>query len=531
MAEKVDNLHDGIIGNLDVKIAEMHALIKAMASPNGSPWIGPSSRQGTDISLAETLTSEAQETTGPYKTVRPPAQAEEDSNSVVVTKAVDADFFPKPLSPRPDKSGTTSVAQGASAGLEGLGISNIPEPGSNLQTPELNGSEFSPGSTPDVSHKEKRWSDLIPANPYGLPSSPSTIDDAKASNSRNRWSAVSDELPTVHDPHALDSPQLLATRRPSSQYGLPSSMSPIGLGSPVTIDSRNGPPSSRESNLHSAAIRASNARRVPMDHSRTSSNSQNSLLSEYSVVPHNDSRRPSSPLMPADLSPKNLSPYSPGEANTFAPFGPRMPSDSIVIRSNTTSPALSFEVPGSRPPLHPRSTDESGLLSPDESFEEREASRKNPCSPSQHEQFRRAIFGDAAILCEAKATSVEYTVPDEEKNGDFRMEEATSSCTISVVTKRFKIPSTNKTRYITSIWALNDDRTVRLQQRLLDDEECIPYQVWGNLTKVVLRIPTELKFHGFTTFDKPVSIVKTHWINYLLEDEEGNQAAAPRQLS
>ena len=119
-------------------------------------------------------------------------------------------------------------------------------------------------------------------------------------------------------------------------------------------------------------------------------------------------------------------------------------------------------------------------------------------------------------------TSVEYTVPDEDKVGDWKIVEATSRCKISVVTKRFKLPHTDKTRYISSIWALSDDRKVRLQQRLLDDEEIIPYTVWGNTTKIVLRVPTELKYHGFTTLDKPVEIAKTGWVNYVFEDEHGD---------
>ena len=146
---------------------------------------------------------------------------------------------------------------------------------------------------------------------------------------------------------------------------------------------------------------------------------------------------------------------------------------------------------------------------------------RNPSSPSQHKQFQRSIFADAAILCQAKGSSVEYTVPDEDKPRDWKIVEATKKCKISVVTKRFKLPNTNKTRYISSIWALSDDRKVRLQQRLLDDEEIIPYTVWGNTTKIVLRVPTELKYHGFTTLDKPVEISKTNWVNYIFEDENG----------
>lgn len=59
---------------------------------------------------------------------------------------------------------------------------------------------------------------------------------------------------------------------------------------------------------------------------------------------------------------------------------------------------------------------------------------------------------------------MEYTQQVEDKPGEFEMIEASSSCKISIVTKRYRI-SENNTRYITSIWAMSDDRSVRLQQK------------------------------------------------------------------
>ncbi len=51
----------------------------------------------------------------------------------------------------------------------------------------------------------------------------------------------------------------------------------------------------------------------------------------------------------------------------------------------------------------------------------------------------------------------------------------------------------------------------------------IPYTVWGNKSKVVLRVPAELKFHDIDFNAKPKEIVKTSWINYVFEDERGSQ--------
>jgi hypothetical protein len=56
---------------------------------------------------------------------------------------------------------------------------------------------------------------------------------------------------------------------------------------------------------------------------------------------------------------------------------------------------------------------------------------------------------------------------------------------------------------------------------VLDGVEVIPYTVWGNEKKVVLRVPTELKFHDTIMDAKPVSVAKTSWINFNFESERG----------
>ena len=534
MAEKVDGIHNHIIGNIDVKIEEIHRIMTSMATPGSLPWIGPSSRQGTDISLTEILNTGTQSSLDLRKPVMAPAQAEEDLNSLVVTKSSDRECLPEPLSPRPSRRRASSDLQDTGNQLQGLGISHVDETGSNLQTPELNGSEFSPGSSPEMQiGRDTRWSDLIPANPYNLPQSPSTKNNTKADSGSTRWSAVSDELPTVPDPKLFDNPQLAAARRPSSQYGLPTALSPIDLGSPVKTDSRTResrtslrPPSPRDGSLHPADSSAMNRLRGPPLSDRESPDSESSLNSIHQYAANNRSRRPSSPLLPMNLSPSNLSPYVSGETTSFSHFAPTTPSDTIFATSNLISPTSPLEPSGPRPWLSFKSNNDSGLLSPNESFEEKQASRKNPSTPSQLEQFQRSIFTDAAILCQAIGSSVEYTIPDEGKPGDWKLVEATKRCKISVVTKRFKLPNTDKIRYISSIWALSDDRTVRLQQRLLDDEEIIPYTIWGNTTKIVLRVPTELKYHGFTTLDKPVEIAKTNWVNYIFGDESSTSTSS-----
>jgi len=139
--------------------------------------------------------------------------------------------------------------------------------------------------------------------------------------------------------------------------------------------------------------------------------------------------------------------------------------------------------------------------------------------------------------------SVDYI---QRNNSDESAEQQTSKvvqvmkdCTISIVTK-MRSNSVGRTRHVTSVWATSDDRTVRLQQQcgcqssptadygmltilaVDDDTEIIPYTVWGKTTSVVLRVPTELRYHDVDLLDKPLSTAKTSWVNYHFRDDQGS---------
>jgi len=54
-----------------------------------------------------------------------------------------------------------------------------------------------------------------------------------------------------------------------------------------------------------------------------------------------------------------------------------------------------------------------------------------------------------------------------------------------------------------------------------DGESVIPYTVWGNAKKVVLRGETELKFHDTTYEAIPNAVPRTTWVNFNFENEKG----------
>ena len=114
------------------------------------------------------------------------------------------------------------------------------------------------------------------------------------------------------------------------------------------------------------------------------------------------------------------------------------------------------------------------------------------------------------------------------------MEKACDACRICLVTKPQKLASGN-IRYSSSIWALSDDGEVRLEQKswfyetcwttgtdldaVPDDGEIVPYTVWDNHTKIVLRLKTELQYHDVSPDSRPMRKAETAWVNYVFADE------------
>ena len=48
----------------------------------------------------------------------------------------------------------------------------------------------------------------------------------------------------------------------------------------------------------------------------------------------------------------------------------------------------------------------------------------------------------------------------------------------------------------------------------------IPYTVWNNYSKVVLRLQSELVYHDTSPNAPPLRTIETNWINYVFADEE-----------
>ncbi|KAI9729948.1 MAG: hypothetical protein M1834_006145 [Cirrosporium novae-zelandiae] len=142
----------------------------------------------------------------------------------------------------------------------------------------------------------------------------------------------------------------------------------------------------------------------------------------------------------------------------------------------------------------------------------------NTTTDAEQSAFEKAVFMDTAILCEVTAKTVEYTQPDEDEPGGLKMVEAAGSSRVFISTNRQKL-SNGSVRFSTSIWTLSEDRKARVQQELGENQEIIPYTVWGNTEKVSIRVPTNLTFHDTVIDAKPLHIHSTSWVNYVFHNQ------------
>lgn len=140
------------------------------------------------------------------------------------------------------------------------------------------------------------------------------------------------------------------------------------------------------------------------------------------------------------------------------------------------------------------------------------------------ELFLKELFRNSAKLFDEHAAMVEYT-QDNPAETDLRyvteMVPVATECRVVVIRKRENLPHGGHT-YITSIWTLSDDVSVRVQQRLPELSEQVPLQSFFTPEKISLSGNTRLQYYSVTWGEYPSSDTHTNWINYIF----GNQRCA-----
>ncbi|KAL9615054.1 MAG: hypothetical protein Q9167_000477 [Letrouitia subvulpina] len=145
---------------------------------------------------------------------------------------------------------------------------------------------------------------------------------------------------------------------------------------------------------------------------------------------------------------------------------------------------------------------------------------------------------NTAVLCETKGASVTFTQPDDAMPGSMGVVTATSSCTIRIVSRRKEQPG-SEPQTLRSIWISGDDGKTCIQHKLPCEGQVIPYTLWPNTTKVIIRRPSSLRFFPPSTplepTVQPLKKRKTNWTTYVFSDEQSSSLfqstlMAPLQL-
>jgi hypothetical protein len=165
--------------------------------------------------------------------------------------------------------------------------------------------------------------------------------------------------------------------------------------------------------------------------------------------------------------------------------------------------------------------------------------RNQHSSPSGAPAFEKALFRNAAILCDVRCTLVEFAQHDpdaEDPRYDTEMVPLCHESRVCVIRKR-ENRENGGTRIVAAIWTISDDGEVRCQQKLPDSTETVPYCSFFEPEKVAIP-PTAgeilLRFHAQTWGDPEQKDVRTKWINYVFDSEksatEFQSAVFGRQL-
>jgi len=145
--------------------------------------------------------------------------------------------------------------------------------------------------------------------------------------------------------------------------------------------------------------------------------------------------------------------------------------------------------------------------------------KRSMSTASQQDLFEKALFKNSAIYCDLRGKLVEFVRPseDEQRPHETSIEEGMGNSRICIVRRR-DIREDGQPRFTTSIWSFSDDRSVRLQHKLPDGKNIIPFASYFEDEKISITFPTELVFHDISYGSEPLRSIQSSWINYVFED-------------
>lgn len=252
--------------------------------------------------------------------------------------------------------------------------------------------------------------------------------------------------------------------------------------------------------------------------------SREASLTRMSPIQHEGKQRVDSKGFEQQLPPPAVPPKAPGRSHqpatptsmfagtTSGPTQYSSQNSGNVSRRTTTS---NFSAQNSKP--------SSILGSPNLGSE-----KARPKSPTDAQAFEKALFRNAAILCDVRVTLVEFaqTNPDEpDPRFDTEMLPVCKGARLFVIRKRENLQDFDNggKRVVASIWALSDDGEVRCQHKLAELSETVPYCSFFEPEKVA--VPPNggeitLRLHAAQWGEREEKDIRTQWVNYVFESEK-----------
>ncbi|KAL8839762.1 MAG: hypothetical protein Q9170_001633 [Blastenia crenularia] len=120
---------------------------------------------------------------------------------------------------------------------------------------------------------------------------------------------------------------------------------------------------------------------------------------------------------------------------------------------------------------------------------------------------------DVILHCELTGASMEFTQPDDTMPGGMGLQKGASTCTIRVTSKK-KCTARGEIRAVRSIWIIAESGKLCIQHKLPQESLIIPYTLWSNELKVIIRRPSKIRYFTNLKSNSPYKTTHTSWVNY-----------------
>ncbi|KAL8683931.1 MAG: hypothetical protein Q9186_000142 [Xanthomendoza sp. 1 TL-2023] len=120
---------------------------------------------------------------------------------------------------------------------------------------------------------------------------------------------------------------------------------------------------------------------------------------------------------------------------------------------------------------------------------------------------------ETMVLYETTSTSMDFTQRDESMPGRMGLIKGASTCIVRIISRRKYTPVTGL-RTVRSIWTIANDGKF-----LPHGIDIIPYTLWSNQKKVIIRHPTDLRYYHGARSESPYKSMETSWVTYSFSSE------------